>query len=253
MGLPTGRSYGVFVANTPLGSGDFLLGSAHESITASATGTQQSGVPIVGQVAHVTTAANTSAPYSSVTLPPWAPGFQCTIYNDTANPIQVFPFLGDTNATINDGSANASITCMPNSVANFTAVVASGVLEWHCPDASNGYAAGTGISTVSFATIAAAVAGTQAGGTAITMMMTNVTAAGASYSVTLPVSQPGMELVVHNISANTVLVFPNAGGTTTEKINALAANASISMLTNTSTTFTCVAGGQWYTVPRVPS
>jgi hypothetical protein len=254
MTLPTGRSYGVFVANTPLQAGDYLLGSAHENVTANATGTQQTATPIVGQVAHVMTAANATAPFAAVALPPWSPGFQCTVYNDTANSIQVFPALGDSSATINDGAANASITCMPNSVANFTAVVANGVLEWHCPDASSGYAAGSAIMTVSNATIAANATATQASGTAVTTLLTNVTSAATGpYSVTLPASVPGMELTVHNISAYSIYVFPNAGGTTTEKINALAANASITMTTNTSSTFTCVVAGQWYTIPRVPS
>ncbi len=118
-----------------------------------------------------------------------------------------------------------------------------------------GFVTWTGTAWVmqTYATIAANVGGSQALGTPIASEIANVTAAAGSYSVTLPASLPGMFATVHNISAFTILVFPNAGGTTTEKINAGGSNASLSMLTNTSTTFTCAVAGQWYTIPRVPS
>jgi hypothetical protein len=93
---------------------------------------------------------------------------------------------------------------------------------------------------------------TQAAGTPITAELVNVTGAAAS-AVTLPASVPGNVITVHNISAFSVSVFPNAGGTTTEKINALGNNAAIVMPTNTSAAFTCAIAGQWFTVPRVPS
>ncbi len=253
MGVPTGRSYGVFAGNVPFLQGDYFLDATHENIVADAGGVQSTAVQLNGQICHVITAANANAPYSGVQLPPWTAGMHIRIYNDTLNNIQVFPHLGD-SATINDGAVNGSISQMPNSVGNYTAVLANGVAEWHSPDAGGGYASGTNLPTYSFGTIAANSTATQASGTAITSSMTNVTSAAAGpYSVTLPVSQPGLELVVHNISAYSIYVFPNAGGTTTEKINALSANAAITMLTNTSTTFTCLANGQWYTVPRVPS
>lgn len=102
------------------------------------------------------------------------------------------------------------------------------------------------------ATIAANTTVTQAAGTPLIAEMCNLTATAAG-AVTLPASVPGNIITAHNISAFTVTVFPNAGGTTTEKINALANNAGIAMPTNTSTAFTCVIAGQWYTVPRVPS
>lgn len=101
-------------------------------------------------------------------------------------------------------------------------------------------------------TIAANATVTQAAGTPVTAEVTNVTSAAAG-AVTLPACVPGNQIIVHNISAFTVTVFPNAGGTTTEKINALGNNAGLALPTNTSTTFTGAALGQWYTVPRVPS
>lgn len=101
-------------------------------------------------------------------------------------------------------------------------------------------------------TIAGNITVTQAAGTLLTAELCNITATAAA-AVTLPASVPGNIITVHNISAFNVSVFPSAAGTTTEKINALSANAAIVMATNTSAAFTCVVVGQWYTVPRVPS
>lgn len=102
------------------------------------------------------------------------------------------------------------------------------------------------------ATIAANITVTQAAGTPVTAELANITATAAG-AVTLPAAVPGNIIVVHNISAFSVTVFPNAGGTTTEKINALGSNAGIVMATNTSASFTSAALGQWFTVPRIPS
>ena len=117
---------------------------------------------------------------------------------------------------------------------------------------SSGFATALGLQTFSYQPSAANATVTQAAGTPVVTMMTNLTAAALA-AATLPVSQPGLELTVHNISAFTITVFPSAGGTTTEKINLLAANTGLAMPTNTSTVFTCNIAGQWWTVPRVPS
>lgn len=111
---------------------------------------------------------------------------------------------------------------------------------------------GAGILT-SVQTAAANATDSQAAGTPITGTSVAVTAAGASYSVTLPVSVPGMQIDVLNVSSQTIHVYPNAGGTTTETINALSANAEYAMTTAKSTTFVCVVAGQWWTNPRVAS
>ena len=105
-------------------------------------------------------------------------------------------------------------------------------------------------------TLAANATGTQTSGTAIlpTTTIAGVTSGANGDSATLPVSAPGMDIdVVLESASHTVVVFPNAGGTTTETINALSANAGITMSALTSCTFTCVVAGQWWTNPRVPS
>jgi hypothetical protein len=108
-------------------------------------------------------------------------------------------------------------------------------------------------------TIAANATGTQASGTlvpgsALSSGNIAVTSAGSAYSITLPPSQPGMEIdIVCITTTNTVTVFPSAAGTGTEKINALTANSGLVMGALTSATFMCMTAGQWWTSPRVPS
>jgi hypothetical protein len=101
-------------------------------------------------------------------------------------------------------------------------------------------------------TIAASTTVTQAAGTPVTAELCNVTSTAAG-AVTLPASVPGNMITIHNISAFTVSVFPNAGGTGTEAINGGTANAALAVATSKSTTFTCAVPGAWWTVPRTPS
>jgi hypothetical protein len=244
MPLALGRAYGVFQGNVPLLPGDFLLESSQDNITATAGGGQANAFQITSQTVRIATVASIG---DSVMLPPSAPGLELLVINHGANAMQVF---GNGADIIDDQLATTGVSQMSNSLVIYSCATAG---KWYTEGLSSGFAAALGLQTFSYATIAANVGGTQVTGTPITQMLNNITAAGANYSATLPPSAPGLELTVHNISANTILVFPNAGGTGTEKINAAAANASISMPTNTSTVFTCNVAGQWWTVPRVPS
>jgi hypothetical protein len=236
--------YGVFAGNVAFQPGDFFLESSADNITATPGGTQTNAFQLNTQTARIATVATIG---DAVKLPPSLPGMELLVVNHGANAVQVF---GAGTDTIDDQATATGVSQMSNSMVIYTCATAG---KWYTEGLSSGFAAALGLQTFSYATIAANVGGTQATGTALKTMLNNITAAGASYSVTLPVSSPGLEITVHNISTQTVLVFPNAGGTTTEVINALAANASISLPTNTSTVFTCTVAGQWYTVPRVPS
>jgi hypothetical protein len=151
---------------------------------------------------------------------------------------------------IDDAGATTGVSQMANSFVLYSCAAPG---NWYTEGLAQGFQRGTSLTTFSSAQVAANATGTQASGTPIVTMLVNVTSASNNYSVTLPVSAPGLDITIHNISANTVKVFPNAAGTTTETINALSANAAISMTTATSCQFTCVTAGQWYTVPRVPS
>lgn len=237
-------TYGVFAGNVPMVPNDFFLESTNDNLTAHAGGGQGSALLLTGQTNRITTVATAG---DSVALPPSVAGLELLVINHGANAMQVY---GSGTDTIDDQATATGVSQMPNSLVIYTCATAG---AWYSEGLATGFSKATGLQTVSYATVAANATGTQASGTAIKSMLNAVTSAGASYSVTLPVSAPGMVITVHNISGNTVLVFPNAGGTTTETINALSANAAISLTTNTSTDFTCVVAGQWYTLPRVPS
>jgi hypothetical protein len=236
--------YGVFQGNVAFQPGDFFLESSADNITATPGGTQTNAFQINTQTARIATVATIG---DAVKLPASAPGMELLVINHGANAMQVF---GAGTDTIDDQATATGVSQMAGSMVIYTCATAG---KWYTEGLSSGFAAALGLQTFSYATVPANVGGTQGTGTPLKSMLNNITAAGASYSVTLPASAPGLEITVHNISTQTVLVFPNAGGTGTEVINALSANASISMLTNTSTVFTCAVAGQWYTVPRVPS
>jgi len=242
MPLTSGRAYGVYAGNTPIERGDFVLSSGAQSIVAFAGGGKASATQIEWQITRVNTVATAG---DSVLLPPSTRGLWVTLINHGAAAMQVY---GAGTDTINDVATATGLSQGVNSA-----------VEYFCPAPGVWYTQGLGMGfasnlpTVSYATVAANSAGTQAAGTAITAQLSTITAAGANYGITLPVSVPGMMLTIANISSQTIKVFPNAAGTTTETINVLSANAAISQLTATSTTFCCTVAGQWWTAPRVPS
>jgi hypothetical protein len=215
-----------------------------DNITAHAGGGQASATALTTEVNRITTVTTAG---DSVKLPASSAGLTIIITNHGSNPMQVF---GSGTDTIDDVTYSTGISQMANSEVIYCCFTPG---AWYCNGIASGFVRGQSLQTFSFATIAANATGTQASGTAIANMLVNITAAGAGYSSTLPVSVPGLEITVHNTSASSTLVFPNAGGTGTETINALAANAALTMPTNTSTVFTCTVAGQWLTVPRVPS
>ncbi len=242
--MALGRYYGVLAGNVAMQPGDFWLECFQDNITATASGTQATAFQLTTQTSRITTVATAA---DSVMLPPSLPGMELMVINHGANAMQVY---GNGVDTIDDVATATGVSQMANSLVIYTCVTSG---SWYSEGLATGYVKGQSLQTFSYATVAANVGGTQGTGTAIKSMLNTITAAGGSYSVTLPVSAPGVELTIANISSQTLLVFPNAGGTTTEAINALGANNSISMLTATSAVFCCTVAGQWWTAPRVPS
>lgn len=115
---------------------------------------------------------------------------------------------------------------------------------------SGAYAlAATGALTLNCATKAAA-GSNQGDATAITAEgFCLVSAADATKGVKLPAAAAGTQVTIKN-NANAVLkVYPN----TDDAINALSANASLSMAAYTCATFRAYDGTTWYTEPLLPS
>lgn len=101
----------------------------------------------------------------------------------------------------------------------------------------------TGLNTFSSANGLTALAGGAQAGTAVTAAINRVTTVvTAADSVQLPAALAGRRLVVINAAAaNAMAVFPQTG----EIINALAANASISLAANKTIEFYCAVAGTW--------
>jgi hypothetical protein len=246
MPLAIGRYYGAFAGNTPLLPGDFLLKSSQDFITATAGGGQPNAFPLNAQISRVTVVATAG---DSVMLPPSSAGIDCWLINKSANAMQVF---GNGSDTINDQAAATGVSQAPNSAAVYAC---GGSSKWYTQGLATGFAGapGVGAQTFPYSSIVAGSGNSQAAGTPITTQIVAVTSGSGSYSVTLPPSAPGLEIVLLNNTGNSILVWPNAGGTGTERINVLAANTQMSFGSFFSAIFTCVVAGQWWTVPRTPS
>lgn len=245
MPLGLGRAYGVFLGNLPLLAGDYFLESAQDNITAHAGGGQVAAFPLTSQTSRITIVATAG---DSVLLPPSTPGLELLVINHGANAMQVY---GSGTDTVDDQPTATGVSHMANSLVIYTCAAAG---AWYSEGLATGFAKNLGLQTLSPANIAANATGTQASGTPITALVNTVSSGGAAYSVTLPPSTPGLSISIACTTAtNTVAIFPNAGGTGTETINALAANAGITMAALSSAQFVCTVAGQWYTIPRVPS
>lgn len=245
MPLAIGRAYGLFTGNIPMQSGDFFLEASQDNITAHAGGGQAAAFPITTQTARITTVATAG---DSVALPPSTPGLEVLVINHGANAMQVYGLGTD---QIDDQAAATGVSQMANSLVIYTCATAG---NWYSEGLGTGFSKSLGLQTLQYAVVAASTTNTQAAGTAIVSSVNHVTATSNPGAVTLPPSTPGLQITIALATAgDAVTVYPNAGGTGTEQINALAANAGYSMAALTSTTFICAVAGQWFTVPRVAS
>ena len=109
---------------------------------------------------------------------------------------------------------------------------------------------GAGVVAMASATVAAA-GSSQSDAAAIAEGFTLVTAADATKGVKLPAAAAGKVCVVKNGDAAIAVlkVYPN----TDDAINALSANAALSMAAKTSAVFVAYDATTWYTVPLLPS
>lgn len=99
-------------------------------------------------------------------------------------------------------------------------------------------------------TTVAATGSVLADAAQLTASVCKVTAADGTKGVKLPaVPAAGSFILIRNASASALKVWPDAAAT----INAIAANAAISMAANTSALFWADSTTQWYTLPLVPS
>ncbi len=94
--------------------------------------------------------------------------------------------------------------------------------------------------------ITAFAGGGQGSAVALTSVINRVTTVGtAADSVKLPAAKAGASLsVINAAAANAMAVFPATG----DAINALSANASLSVAANKTVMFECAVDGTWHSI-----
>lgn len=91
--------------------------------------------------------------------------------------------------------------------------------------------------------ITALAGGGQTNATLLTSQTNRVsTVATAGDSIKLPVSAPGLELIVINSGANAMQVY----GSGTDTINGVATATGVSQMANSTVIYTCVTAGSWF-------
>lgn len=216
----------------------YLIEPSLAGITAHASGGQSSATQLSNEVNQIATVATAG---DSVKLPPSIAGLTIMVINNGSKPAQVY---GSGTDTINGVATSTGVSQMPNSVAFYVCPVAG---TWYCEGQGTGYSGS--LPTNSFVDgVTASTTHTQAGGVSIGSVITRVTTASSNDALTLPVSAGGLVLTVINASSSTIAIYPNAGGTGSETINALAANAAYTLATTKVVQFICTVPGQWHTL-----
>lgn len=177
----------------------------------------------------------------------------------TAGTVDVFPTTaakGKTEFTAADNSGDtttAIATAAQTGARTYTVPDAGGSASFVMTAGAQTVAGAKTFSTMPIipsATVAATGAD-QAGAASITTGFTLVTAADGTTGVKLPAAVAGLVCIVKNIDvANAILkVYPASG----DAINAITADAALSMAAKTSAVFVAYDTTTWYTVPLLPS
>ncbi len=177
----------------------------------------------------------------------------------TAGSVDIFPTTaskGKLSITATDSTGNTTTT--------ITNAAQAGAVTYTIPDAgaaanfvmSEGAATINGVKTFGSLplfkatnAVTAFATGGQASATALTSTINSITTcATALDSVKLPTATAGSIVQVSNLGAAHAAVFPASG----DLIDALAANASVSVAVGGSIIFTCAVTGSWKSTPSVP-
>jgi len=222
----------TFVTATLTG---YLIESASNAVAAFAGGGQASATQLAAEVCRITTVTTAG---DSVKLPASVAGLTILVINNGANPAQVFGLGTD---TIDGVAAATGVSQMQSSVVLYICAV---VGTWQTEGLATGYSGS--FQTQSAKDSIVALAGGAQAGTALTAMINRIiTVVTAADSVQLPVSAPGISIVVVNAAAvNSLNVFPQTG----DAINAIAANGAFAVAAGKTATFYCTAAGRWHSI-----
>lgn len=174
------------------------------------------------------------------------------IFAATNHKLQVYlaDAVADYELSIDDLNASGNAAVTGNATVGGTLGV-TGAATLSSTLAVAGTLAVTGVTTVDVFkqgaanAITAFAGGGQASATALTKYANRVTTCATNAdSVKLPAAVAGRSVFVKNATANTLAIFPASG----EVINALSADASISLATVKGMLFICSVAGTWDTI-----
>jgi hypothetical protein len=224
-------------SNGNFGVQNFILETSADNVVAYAAGGQANATAITSQTTRVTTVA---APNGSVQLPASVAGLEILVINHGSNPMQVFGINGSTD-TINDAAAATGVSQMQNSIVVYTCATPG---QWYSIGLGQGFV--KGLPTSSTADNLVATGTTQATGLSLSSVINRVATTPAGSGIVLPVSAPGLSVVVMNAGANALLVYP-AGADTVNVAGALTGGGvAYSLAAGHSVTFYCASTVNWH-------
>lgn len=228
--------------NVTIKSGSFIFESAGTGITAGTTRTQAGATALAQEINRVDTSTAPSAGTilgDGVALPAAAAGLDLIVWNNTANPIQLY---GNGSDTVNGTAGATGIAMPPNSVY---LAVAAATGAWIVDGTGMGNSGA--LNTELTVTGISAAGTTQGTATPLSAMINNVTTVSSGTGVNLPTSAAGLSIVVQNNGANGLLVYPAQGASDT--INGIAATAGVLLLPGSIGIFNCAVAGAWTVQP----
>lgn len=212
---------------------DYLYETAAGGITATAGGGAVGAALITAQTTRISVVASRG---DSIKLPPAAPGLELVVINDGANVAAVFPSGSD---AINGQAGGLSVLQMPQSIDVYACGVAG---KWHA-EVGGGYS-GSFLTELAEDNITATAGGGQATARLLTSQTSRITVvATAGDSIRLPISAPGLELLVVNSGVNAVQVF----GFGTDLVDGLPSSTGVSQMPSSMVIYSCTTAGQWFT------
>jgi hypothetical protein len=206
--------------------------------------TQGTAAPLVADITRVTSATQGVA--TGILLPPAKAGLDLFVVNHSGTPLNIFATGTD---TVDD--VNTSVTAVPMMDSSLVLFICTSNGKWYTEGLGTGYArnasAGVVLQTLVFADGITAAGATQGTATPMVASINNVTTVGVATpppGVNLPVSAPGLSIMVQNNSANPLSVYP-AQSEAAATINGGAGGAAVVIHQGTVATFNCTTAGAW--------
>lgn len=224
----------IMGALSPLSvSGNFLIHTSDNAITAHAGGGQGSATALPDEINNVTIVATAG---DSVSLPVSIAGMEVVVINDAVNSMQVF---GAGTDTIDDVATATGVSQNGKSAVLYSSPIAG---KWYSIGLGLTFSAGgLPVASVSNA-LTAHSGGGQTSALALVSSLNRVTTvAAAGDSVKLPVSVAGLTITIINNGANSMQVF----GAGTDTINGVATATGVTQIANSVVRYSSAVAGLW--------